>query len=324
MKKIWQYILNPFFNSTKNSFRKAMIMSTYHDAALKQKTLDFPLDTDWTLLYDRYHPLHLAFKAAYNAWISSGGTLRAFTLTLKQLFKMIPGKLDLWISMTIPSYPKGSPMYDSMFKNRKPYTKGKTDPKIQALDSLSTTIGGNVPLHPVQVLVDATYTEMNDARNAQTGGKSTQGTVSELVESTMDACNVMAYGDLGFLMNKNRENPELTAPLFDLETLRSSVQTFFTRKMKANMISPIVERTLMSTDKMRFKLHGVGVPTDKVTMYLASTPNGIDSTPVVGMLNIDKVIEASAFGVADYSVNKYLVAVTTSNSATIKLLIEFY
>ena len=324
MKKIWQYILNPFINSTAKSYRKAMLMSVFHDAALKQKTLDFPTDTDWTLLYDRYHPLHLAFVAAYNVWISSGGSLRAFTLTLKQLFKMVPAKLDLWIGMTVPTYPKGTPMYDSMFKNRKPYTKGKIDPKIQSFNSLSTTIGSNVPLHPVQVLVDATYTEMNDARNVQSGGKSTKGTGSLAVDTAMDACNVMAYGDLGFLMNKFRDTPLLTAPLFDLETLRSSVQTVFTRKMKATMVSPIAERTLMPTDKLRFKLHGVGVLADHVTMYLASTVDGTDSLPVVGFLNIDKVVEASAFAVADYAVNKYLVAVTAGNSATIKLLVEFY
>ena len=324
MKKIWQYILNPFFRSTKSNYMKAMLMSVYHDAALKQKILDFPLDLDWVMLYDRYHPLHLAFQAAYNAWVSSGGTLRGFTLTLKQLFKMIPAKLDLWISMTIPFYVKGTPMYNSMFKNRKPYTKGKTDTKIGAFSSLSTTIGGNVDLHPVQVLVDATYVALDGARVIQSGGKTTKKSGSSAIDVAMNACAVMAYGNLGFLMNKNMATPLMTGPLFDLETLRKSVQSVFTKKMKSIMTWSVVERTLTPTSKLRFKLHGVGILTDHVTLHLASTPDGVDSLPVNALLNVDKVIEASAFGVADYSINKYLVAVTTGNSATIMLLIEFY
>ena len=324
MKKPWQYIINQFLNSTKRNYKKALALSTYHDAALLQKTIDFPLDTDWTLLYERYHPLHVAFKAAYNAWVSSGGTLRGFTLTLKQLFKLMPAKLDLWISLTIPFYPKTSSLFISLFKNRKPFTEGKTDPKINALSSLSTAIGSNLSLAPMKAMVDSTYALMNAARIVQSGGKSTKSTESDDVETTMGAVNVMAYRNVGFLINKWADTPEKILPLYDLETLRKSAQTVFKRKMKVVENSNIVQRTMMPTDEIRIKTQGVGSITDTVKVFLASTPNGMDSAAIAVTLNRETKVPMSAFGVSAYSVNKYFVAVTSGNSQVLMLLVEFY
>ena len=102
--KLWQFAVNQFLNGTKANYKKTLILSTAHDAYLKQMTVDFPGDPDWTTLYNRYHPLHLDYKAAYNAWVASGGSLKSKTLSLKVLFKLIPAKLDLWIAQIIPFF----------------------------------------------------------------------------------------------------------------------------------------------------------------------------------------------------------------------------
>jgi len=322
--KKWNYSDNQFLNATKGSFRKALKLSTAHDNYLFQMTVDFPLDTDWATMYARYHPLHLAYKLAYNAWVAAGGTLSGKTLSLSQLMKLIPGKLDIWIGMTILVHAKISARFKELFaKLRIPFEKGKTEMKIGAIETLSINIGAEVALAPLKVLVDAAFTEIDTARNTQLSGKT--GKVNTRI--TLEAARVSTMGtqfaDAGILMNKFWNDLPKIETVFDLQTLRNKMQTLFKRKMKTTETSQIVTTTFVAGDEIRGKVKQVANLTDKVTLYLGSTAGGIDSTPVIIFNNHELKFAVTAFAV-DLNTHRFLTAVTTGNLLIVELQIELY
>ena len=322
--KQWQYVINQFLNSTKKSFRKALILSNAHDAYLLKKMTDTPGDPDWSYLYGRYHPIHIAYRLAYNNWVSSGGSLSGDTQSINDLLKAIHVKLDQWIGLIIPVYAKASAQFKKLFpQGRKPFEHGKIDVKISAIETLSTSIGTDAALAPVKTLVDAAYAEIDTARTTQGGGKSAKKTNSGAVEAArVDAMN-MQYADVGFLINKYYATPKNITPLFDLQTLRNNIQSLFTRKMKPTETSELCVNTFKATDAIRAKVADAGNATDKVTIYLASTPGGVDSIGIVIHNNAELKFEASQF-VVDLSTHTFLTAVTTANLEPVDLTVEIY
>lgn len=325
MERPWQFATNQFLNRTKNSYLLTLILSKAHDSFLLQKTIDFPADPDWATLYARYHPLHVDFSTKYNAWVNAGGSLKGKTKSLKDFFKSMVGRLDLWIGMIIVFHPKGSPRFIELFpRDRKPFTKGKIDDKINAIDTLSTAIGSEANLSATKALVDAAYTEGDGIRTTQEGAKSSKGTGSNTVETARVAAMNMQYRNTGFLVDKYFETPALIEPCFDLASLRQGVQALFTRKMQKTENSPIVTRTFEATSVMRIKVKRNYTSTDSVTLYLGSTEGGIDSTGVNVVNDHDAKIEMSDYGITDYSTHRFVTAVTTGNAAVVELMIEFY
>jgi len=325
MKKIiWSFARNQFLISTKKSYRKALKLSLAHDKFLLKKKTDFPLDPDWGLLYDRYHPLHVKYFIAYTNWAASGGNLIGDTNTLKNLLKLLPKRLDQWIASILPVYDKASSKYKGFFpQGRTPFEVGKIDDRITAIKTLSTTIGTDVAIVPAKVMVDETYTEMDAARGAQEGGKLTRTTNSEEVEKgRVDVMN-MQYADTGFLINKYYTNPRMIEPFFDLQTLRNTEQSLFTKTMDPTETYSITKNTFIATDELRGKVADAGNDTDKVTLYLGSTLGGIDSIGITILNNAELKFPASDFKV-DLTTNTFLTAVTDGNISSVKLAVELY
>ena len=322
--KTWQFSNNQFLNVTKKNYRKALKLSSAHDKYLFKKTTDFPADPDWATLYERYHPVHLAYMAAYTNWKASGGNLSGDTQSLNDLLKLIPKKLDHWIALIIPVYDRATAQFKKFFpQGRTPFEVGRIDDKITAVKSLSTTIGADVTIAPAKVLVDAAYAELDGARSTQEGGKSSKKTLSEAVEAGRVSAMTMQYRDAGFLINKYADTPQSIESVFDLLTLRENLQSFFTRKMKPTENSPLTKNTFAADDDIRAKVADAGSSTDKVTLYLGSTLGGIDSTGITVFNNAGVKFAASAFNV-DLTVNTFLTAVTNGNIETVKLAVELY
>ena len=322
--KVWQYAVNQFLNSTKKNYRKTLILSIAHDGYLRKKTTDFPADPDWATLYGRYHPLHVAYRLAYNNWVSSGGSLSGDTKSVADLLKLIHLKLDQWIALIVPTYNKTTAQFKKLFpQGRTPFEKGGIDVRISAIETLSTSIGTDASLAPAKTLVDAAYAEIDTARTTQTGGKSTKKANSDALEAARVDVMTMQYGDMGFLINKYAATPNNIVPLFDLQTLRSNIQSLFTRKMKPTETSQLTVNTFKATDAIRAKVADVGNLTDHVTLYLGSTPGGIDSTGIAILNNGELKFDASQF-VVDLSTHTFLTAVTSGNLNTVELTVEIY
>ena len=282
MKRVfWSFSNNQFSNATKNSFRKAYKMSRAHDTNLHQKTIDDPTDPNWAEMYAIYHPLHLALVAAYTSWKAGGGSLSGQTKALYDLLALLPKMIDQWMSLILPVYNRTSAKFKSFFPlGHKPFTKGAIEERIVAIQTLSTTIGDDTALIAAKTMIDADHLTVVTARNLQGGGKSSKISLKDTLETARVAAMDMLYCDTGKLIVKYFKTPLNIEPLFDLQTLRETMQSVFTRKMKTTETSEITKNTFVIGDELRGKVSDAGNLIDKVILYLASTPGGIDSTGV--------------------------------------------
>lgn len=329
MDKPWQYAVNQFINSTRTSYKKAFKLSNYHDAYLLKMKTDFPADPDWTTLYDRYHPLHLSLVAAYNAWVAAGGQSEGQTLNLDQMLELLVQRAGLWDAMvqTVAGFEKGTPNYLAVFPNgRKPFgTGGKTE-RVNAVSALGTAMAAFPALAAVKALVDAFATQINDARDIQEGAKGGKKSGSLDVESKRIVAMTGQYRNLGFLMDKYADTPDLITPFFDLAVLRSTRQSVFTGTLDPAENEAVLTHTFMPDDELDLTITGdPGVPAGvQVSFYLATTPNGTDSMAIkVAANEAIKSITASEFGIMDYSTHRYLTAVN-ENGMVLKYEVELW
>lgn len=324
MKRPWSFAVNPFYNATKKSLRKAYKMSVAHDNYLFQKKTSDPTDPDWTTLYGRYHPLHIAFSVAYTNWKSGGGSLMGVTKSLKDLFKLVPQMLDQWIAIIIPIYNKASAKYLAFFPNgRTPFERGSAEDRIAAIKTLSTTIGADISIAPAKTQIDAAYADLSGARNMQEGGKFNKKSLSEIVETAKKGAMNGQYRDLGFLTDKYYETPSKIEPFFDLDTLRSTVQSIFTKTMGQTETYSLTKNAFKSGEELRLKVADAGNLTDSATIYLASTLGGIDSTGITVLNKGELKFDPIEFDV-DLLTHTFLTVVTNGNINSLKLAVELY
>lgn len=317
----WHYLINQFLTATRNNFKKAVKLSRYHDFKLQGAMAANPLDPDFALLYNRYHPFHLALEAAYSAWVSSGGAHKGETITFDQLIGLMIGKVKKWDVAVQITYDDTTGRYASIFpQGHKPYYSSDIDMKIAAIRTLSTNIGSDPALGGVKAQVDAYYTQLTGTRGTQEialGATPIQSRA--LDDARIDAMNGQ-YQNLGFLMNKVPDDPTRFKVIFDVETLTHPDQSIWKLHLDALENHPTLIHTFDPTDQLRLKSTGHG----GVTAYLASTPGGTDSTPVAVTALHELIFHASDFAVADYSVNRYLTVVNNSATSDTRFVLELY
>lgn len=170
MNQKWQIMSNQFIVATRNNYKKAYKLSREHDSRLKKRMDDNPGDPDSVTTYDRYHLLHLALETAYTTWKSKGGMQKGDTLNIDQLLAMLPGKANKFDLKIQAVHDKGSPRYMQLFpQSHKPFYMGTQESMIAAVETLSISIGDEVALAAVKLLVDAALAELMDAKDVQTG-----------------------------------------------------------------------------------------------------------------------------------------------------------
>ena len=316
MSKLWNYLSNQFLNQTENSFKKATILSTYHDAALLAASV---AHASLLPLYTRYHPLHQTLIADYNKWKSLGGSQEGDTLNVKQLLALSSPKLDAWEVVVLGFYIKTTVRYKQIFPNgRKPFNRGSVDDRINAFGTLSTNIGADANLAAVKTEVDAYYLQLTNARTEQDGGKQETREGSGEVDAARIAAMTMQYRNLGVCMDEFFDNTELTESLFDLETLRESTQVLFTGTLSPLETEPVLVHTFLPDDVLRLKSTLGG----KVDFYLATTAGGTNSTLVSVPPLSELVITAADFGITDYGTHRYLTAMNTATDIETKFSVE--
>jgi hypothetical protein len=311
MKKPWKYVDNQFTVSTKKSFKKALKLSIFHDAALLAQQGAHPALAP---LYTRYHTLHLAYALAYTAWRSAGGAQEGETLNLKQLLETSYTNVDGWDAQIQVVHPKSSARYRAIFPDgRKPFSVGGIDQRIDAYSTLASNIGNEVALAAVKQLVDDVYSALDTARVQQAGAKTGRRANSTQLDRARIDIMDMQYRDMAVVLDAFYDEREgMCNRLFDLETLRNPEQQTFTVTLSPDETHNVATRTLLSDDVLRAKLNGPGT----VTIFLATTAGGTDSHGVNLTTDEVKTFEASAFGVTDYGTHRHLTAVNASGAVT--------
>lgn len=106
--------------------------------------------------------------------------------------------------------------------------------------------------------------------------------------------------------------PELIGAFFELNILRNSSQVRFTGTVGAAKNAAVIIHTFYPDDEITLQVTNANpnAPETELSFYLATTPNGTDSTPVVIPANAAKAyIDVSAFGITNYPQHRYLTAV---------------
>ena len=322
MENTWHYLINQFINATKGNYKKMLKLSNYHDAYLKKMMDENPADPDWATLYNRYHPFHEAFVIAYTAWKSAGGSQKGQTLNLDQLLILLITKVNKWDSMVqaVDGFEKGTPNHLAIFpQGHQPFVQGEKTAKVNAVKVLGENLAPFALVNPailtIKNLVDAFYLQLDAARDTQEGSKGGTKQKSDEVEVKRVTTGTEQYRDLGFLINKGAEVPEFIGNFFELQILRGHQQVLFTGTLDGNENEAVLEHSFAADDEIMLDITQTpptpGVHT--VAFYLATTPNGTDSTPVVKTANAAKQkIEAAEFGVLDFGTHRFLTAVNNS------------
>ena len=266
MKQTWLYLQNPFVNCTKRNYKKSVKISTYTDAQLLAKSGD----AFFAALYADYHPLHLLLVAAYNVWKTQGGTQKGSTVSLKDLFKKLsPGKIGIWDRAVQVFFEAGSALYLAIFpKGHRNFQKGTKLERINAGAQLELALTGVFGLETTLADVTSFSDKLVTANTSQSGNVGrTNSTSDEVVTERLNAMG-MLYQILGQCMSRFWATPKVITVLFDLNTIRNTLQTIFTGGVKKSAFATINQRTYELSDTIDATNDGVSL----LGFYLAENP----------------------------------------------------
>ncbi len=289
--KAWSFTQNPILHATDGSYQLGMQLSTFHDSALNAaKTDPFILP-----LYNSYHPLHLAYKSAYEAWVAQGGLQQGETLNLSQLLLLLSNtKIKAWDIAIQNVYAQNTTQYTKLLPNRRtPFQTGSQQNKINAVNGLSIAIGGNTALATVKMDVDAFYKQLDLALTTQKGSKSNTATMSGNLETARVNFCIGQYSNIGAFIQKYAATPEKINQFFDLQGIRNGHQTLFTGLVATQAAYTIVKHTFGATDQLNLLNSG----TTQLKFYLSQTK---DANPPAAVVTLEpstqQTIDASALG----------------------------
>jgi hypothetical protein len=321
MERKWHYLENQFEIGTRYSFKKAYKISLFHDTRLHDRATDHPTDTDYQEAYTEYHPLHLALSTAFSNWKAIGGLQKGETLTLTQLLALLPARINNIDAKIQVVHLKGSPRWVQLFPNKHlPFYTGSQNNRIKAVESLSTAIGSEPALAAVKTEVDAKYDELIVAKTSQISAIDYTDSASNILEKARVEAMECQYKNLGLFIHKFPQNPDLIESLFDVSTLTNPEQTIWKGHLEPLENHPTLIHTFESGDMIRLKSTGNG----DIKAYLASTPGGVDSTPVEVTSHHELTFDVADFHVTNYAVNRYLTIINKSDTKETRFLVELY
>lgn len=327
MEKDWHYLSNQLLKETEGSYKKAMQLSSYHNAILLARMTDEPTDPDWATLYNRYNPFHVSYSQLYTGWKRASGVQQGQTLGLDQLLKLLSTELDTWDAQikSVPGYAKGSAGHESLFPyGRRPFHQRAKTTRIAAVETLAKALADHPALAAVKTTVDAFRTQLTTAQGAQMGALGNTRSKSKEVEQARKAVMTEQYRNLGFLIDKLAGTPKAIAPFFDLHVLRQSNQVRYTGTLAPEASKAVLTHTFMADDEVRIRVRSAAeAPAGTlVHFYLATIPVGTDSTPVeVEADAAATVIPVSAFNISDHAAHRHLTAVN-ANGMELKYAVQ--
>ena len=298
-KDTWTFTSNPFDNSTKGSFKKMLIISTYTDATLHAHNSDPAIAP----LYTVYHPLHLAYVDKYDLWIESGGLHKGATVGLTDLLAQLSNPLiEDWDTAISQFYHKGSARHTELLPDgHAPFQAGSKETRINAVKSLVIAMGTDTNLTALKVTVNAFYNTLIAARDSQQGRIGGTGDLSALVEAARLACAqglMKAYGGLVVLYFTDLKKIE---PFFDLETIQSKPQKEYYRHITAGTSQYIFSHSFKEADKMKVKNTG----TVDLRIFLSHHKTGILQAGTLVPAGSEMEITGSQLG--DIKSNRYVI-----------------
>jgi len=307
----WKFTDDQFEIETRNSVKKAIVLSTFHDSNLRILSLQYPALLP---LYTRYHPLHLALVAGYDSRTSLGSVQQGDRETVTQSFKTAKLLLtEELIPAILKIYKVSTPRYKAILPNGlKPFNSKGIDKKIKAFNILSMNIGTDPALATIKTTIDSTYDSLVLARKGQTDAITKTVSTGATLEPLRYVAMKMMYRNLGNIMDNFCDTVSMMCTLvFDLVTLRESSQVLFKGTILRMASKNILSHTFLADDEFAIKIIGTG----SYKFYLSSTATGKENTEVEVFANIKTIIKLSQFEVTDFANNRFLSLESTSSEA---------
>ncbi len=291
MEREWIYLTNPIITATQDSNVLGIRISNFHDGALFNNSGN-PFIAGF---YATYHPINVAYGTAFSTHKSKAAaqisSTNAFNLLITQLgFEKI-NALDAAISVVRP---KGSSGYLALLPHgHNPFQTGTQEERIQALVTLSISIGTDTALADVKTAVDDFTLLLKNADTAQKSAFNAVMIAANALETARIAMANEQYANLGALMRQFKTNPSLAASYFDLVSIRKGKQIFYQNSVKKNSKKLIVQRTLLPDAELELSNIGDTV----LRFYLASTKTGIISAVFIELVPTEvKTVTAAELG----------------------------
>ena len=308
MSTSWKYELNQMDIVTETNVSMAIKISLFQDTGLRILSITYPALLP---LYTRYHIVHLALMDGFTNLDSSGAIKQGDRVSVEEV--LATAKLDLtniWMPAILTLHIKSSARFVQILpKGLKPFNTKGIDSRIGAYNTLSKNIGIEAALAVIKGYVDTTYALLLATRSTQTGAKTNTSNTSSALELLRSAAMDMQYRNLGFIMDNFFNIRETIFSLvFDLATIRSSLQVLFTGKLTASGIKGVLAHTFVVTDTMSVKF------LKETKLYLSNTIGGVTGTAITVLGNIKTTINVADFGVTDYANFRFLTVV---NQATL-------
>ena len=221
--RLWKFLINTFFSRTVESMKNALSLTQDHLAKLTANEAD----ADILAIKTDYLPVHTAFLTAVNQLDSKRGIYKGKTQSFEEaLEELARVKINEWRGQVFAVFPEGTANAVAIFpRDRQPFQQDTYDERVEAVQALSITLG-TYTTKPTLITLSATvaayYITISGARALQ---QTDEGSVATLRTNLKAAHKLLCdgmYKNLGLLMAKYYQTPEVIANYFDLTLIRNT------------------------------------------------------------------------------------------------------
>lgn len=264
----WSWTINPFLSITEKSYYTALAISTFHDNALQV----LKADTFIAGLYATFHPLHVAFKTSYDAWLAHNAIQQGETMNFTNLLEKLSSdniqKWDIYIQYV--HNPKTVEYKKILPNKRKPFQTGTQLERLHATQAFAKNVAADAALVTIKPEVELFMTQLETAYNTQKGSLNATKTLSDNVEAARKNMGVAMFANLGGLIQKYTTNAAKVESFFDMKIMRRTSQTFFTGYLDPLEVYNVVKHTFTDKDEVYIRNTGDSV----LQVYLSASKDG--------------------------------------------------
>ena len=263
--------VNRFEAATRGNYNNATYVFKQHVDSLFADSTTVPLALT---CYNRAKPKFDLFQTSHTSQSSQSGKQGGKVQTMKVIVKNMWLDVDDWESKIRAIYTINTEEYKVLFpKGKSPFNTGSQQKKVDAVETLLISIGTDVSLAAVKVIVQAFYDTMLVAFKTKDVSKKFTKTDSKTTEKArIVMCNVME-GNYGLILDLFQDEPTLGAKYFDEAYMSNTLQMSFDLKVKTLATKNAIKRTFLKPLTQQFQINNKLNTTIKV--FLSATRHGV-------------------------------------------------
>lgn len=245
--------VNRFEIATRGSYTNATYVFKQHVDSLFADSTTSPIALN---CYNRAKPKYDLYQASHTAHSSQTGTQGGKVQTMKVTLKGMPLHVDDWEAKIKVVYAVDTEEYKILLpKGKAPFNSGSQQKRVDAVETLLTSIGTDASLATVKAIIQTFYDAMLVSFNVKDVSKASTKTDSKAIETArIKMCNVME-GNYGLLIDDNQDEPMLASKYFDEAYMSNTLQVSFDLKVKLLTTKTAIKRTYQKPLTQQFQIN---------------------------------------------------------------------